>query len=125
MYAIIYILVNDLAAKGSACKSRHRFIPNIGHCIEGFTAPGFRVQGCLSDSSFAPRDSSSELGLSSRLGVGSRERAKLLNELCRLRCHWPEVPIPGVFELGTISSHTTTHVSLAMIALRREMSDLP
>ena len=34
MYAIKYILVNDSAAKGSACEYRHRFIPHIGHCID-------------------------------------------------------------------------------------------
>ena len=32
MYAIKYIIVNDSAAKGSACKSRHRFIPHLGYC---------------------------------------------------------------------------------------------
>ena len=34
MYQIKYILVNDSAAKGSTCESRHRFIPHIGHCID-------------------------------------------------------------------------------------------
>ena len=34
MYAIKYILVNDSAAKGSGCESRHRFIPHIGHCVD-------------------------------------------------------------------------------------------
>ena len=34
MYQIKYILVNDSAAKGSACESRHRFIPHIGHSID-------------------------------------------------------------------------------------------
>ena len=34
MYQIKYIIVNDSAAKGSACESRHRFIPHIGHCID-------------------------------------------------------------------------------------------
>ena len=34
MYAIKYILVNDSTAKGSACESRHRFIPHIGHCVD-------------------------------------------------------------------------------------------
>lgn len=29
-----YILVNDAAAKGSVCDSRHRFFPYIGHCVE-------------------------------------------------------------------------------------------
>ena len=34
MQNIKYILVNDAAAKGSACQSGHRFIPHIGHCID-------------------------------------------------------------------------------------------
>ena len=34
MQNIKYILVNDAAAKGSACKPGNRFIPHIGHCIE-------------------------------------------------------------------------------------------
>ena len=34
MYAIKYIIVNDSAAKGSACESHHRFIPHIGHCVD-------------------------------------------------------------------------------------------
>ena len=34
MQNINYILVNDATAKGSACDSRHRFIPHVGHCVE-------------------------------------------------------------------------------------------
>ena len=34
MYQIKYIIVNDSAAKGRACESRHRFIPHIGHCVD-------------------------------------------------------------------------------------------
>ncbi len=68
MYQIKYIIVNDSAAKSSAFESRHRFIPHIGHCAECFAVSGFKVQG-------------------------SRERAKLLDELCRLRRQWPEAPI--------------------------------
>lgn len=34
MYNIKYILINDTATKSSACGSRHRFIPHIGHCLE-------------------------------------------------------------------------------------------
>lgn len=34
MHTIKYILVNDAADKSTACISRHRFIPHIGHCIE-------------------------------------------------------------------------------------------
>ena len=100
MYQIKYIIVNDSAAKGSAYESRHRFIPHIGHCAMCFAVSGFKVQG-------------------------SSERKALLNELCRLRRHWPEAPILGVSELDTSSSHAPVRVSAAMNALRREMSDLP
>ena len=100
MYQIKYIIVNDSAAKGSACESRHRFIPHIGHCAECFAVSGFKVQG-------------------------SRERAKLLHELCRLRRQWPEAPILGASELDTSSSHAPVRVSAAMNQLRRELSDLP
>lgn len=104
MYQIKYIIVNDSAAKGSACESLHRFIPHIGHCAECFAVSGFKVQG-------------------------SSERKALLDELCRLRRHWPEAPILGESELPSTSSgqgsHAPVRVSAAMNALRREMSDLP
>lgn len=100
MYQIKYILVNDSAAKGSGCESRHRFIPHIGHCIEFFAVPGFKVQG-------------------------SKERAMLLNELVRLRRHWPEVPVLGESEVDTSRTYAPIRVNPEMNALRREMSDLP
>ena len=100
MYQIKYILVNDSTAKGSGCDSRHRFIPHIGHCAECFAIPGFKVRG-------------------------SMERAKLLDELCRLRRHWPEAPILGVSEIDLSASHAPVRVNPEMNALRREMSDLP
>ena len=34
MHQIKYLLVNDAPAKGGNCKSSHRYIPYIGHCIE-------------------------------------------------------------------------------------------
>ena len=34
MYQIKYILVHDAPATGGVCKSSHRFIPHIGHCVE-------------------------------------------------------------------------------------------
>ena len=100
MYQIKYILVNDSAAKGSGCESRHRFIPHIGHCTECFAVPGFRVKG-------------------------SRERAKLLDELVRLRRQWPDAKILGASELDTSASHAPVRVNPEMNDLRRELSDLP
>ena len=105
MYAIKYILVNDSAAKGSGCESRHRFIPHIGHCVECFASSKFQVPG-------------------------SKERAALIEQLCKLRKQWPDAKILGLSELpstgsGTYYSHAPVHVSDAMNAIRREMSDLP
>ena len=149
MQQIKFILVNDSATKGSGCESRQRFIPPVGHCIECFAGSKFQVelrssssprqcscehdsalgsssvQGCLSASSFAPRDSSSKLGLSSQLGVGSRERVKLLDELVHLRRQWPDAKILGVKELDPTASHTPIRVSPEMNRLRRALSDLP
>ena len=99
MYAIKYILVNDSTAKGSACESRHRFIPHIGHCVECFAGSRFKVQG-------------------------SRERQALIDLLCRLRNHYPETPILGWSELDVSASHAPVRVNPEMNALRREMSDL-
>ncbi len=101
MQNIKYILVNDAAAKGSACKPGNRFIPHIGHCIVCDTSS--RFQGSSDQS----------------------ERAKLLNELVRLRKHWPEAKILGVSELDTSASHAPVRVNPEMNKLRRELSDLP
>ena len=91
MYAIKYILVNNLAAKGSACGSHHRFIPNIGHCID----------------------------------INYRNRSELIDQLCKLRKHWPEAKILGVSELDTSATYAPIRVSEAMNQLRRELSNLP
>ena len=101
MQNIKYILVNDAAAKGCAYQSGHRFIPQIGHCI--VCDASSRFQGSSDQS----------------------ERAKLLNELVRLRKHWPEAKILGVSELDTSASHAPVRVNPEMNKLRRELSDLP
>ena len=56
---------------------------------------------------------------------GSKERAALLDQLVRLRHHWPDAKILGVSEIDPTASHSPIRVSEAMNALRREMSDLP
>ena len=99
MYQIKYILVNDSAAKSNDCESRHRFIPHIGHCAECFAVPGFKVQG-------------------------SRERQALIDQLCKLRRHWPDAPILGVSEIDLSASHAPIRVSEAMNQLRRQLNDL-
>lgn len=100
MKQVNYILVNETGRKNAVCDITYRDLPNVGYCIECFAVQGFKVQG-------------------------SRERAKLINELCRLRRHWPEAPILGMSELDTSSKHAPVRVSDAMNALRRELSDLP
>ena len=109
MYAIKYILVNDSTAKGSACESRHRFIPHIGHCVECFAGSRFLDE---------PSDKVE------RKVQGSRERKALIDLLCRLRNHYPETPILGWSELDTSYEHAPVRVNPEMNALRREMSDL-
>ena len=100
MRSINYILVNETGRKNAVCDITYRDLPNVGYCIECFAVPGFKVQD-------------------------SRERAKLLDELVRLRRHWPEAPILGMSELDTSSKHAPVRVSAFMNALRREMSNLP
>lgn len=100
MQTINYILVNETGRKNAGCDVTYRDLPNVGHCIECFAVPGFKVQG-------------------------SRERDALINELCRLRRHYPEAPILGGSELDTSAKHAPVRVSAAMNQLRREMSDLP
>lgn len=100
MKTVNYILVNEKASKNTVCDITYRDVPNIGHCAECFAVPGFKVQG-------------------------SRERAKLLDQLVRLRRKWPEAPILGISELDTSSKHAPVRVSETMNALRRELSDLP
>ena len=88
MYQIKYIIVNDSAAKGSACESRHRFIPHIGHYID----------------------------------VKCGSRTVLIDQLCKLRKHWPETKILGASELDTSASHAPVRVNPEMNALRRELN---
>ena len=112
MYAIKYIIVNDSAAKGSACESRHRFIPHIGHCV-------------VCDAGFRFQDAGSRCSRDLKHETWNMKRSALIAELCRLRRHWPEAPILGVSELDTSSSHAPVRVNPEMNALRRELSDLP
>ena len=57
--------------------------------------------------------------------AGSGERQALIDELCRLRRHWPDAKILGVSEVDPSASHAPVRVNPEMNALRREMSDLP
>ena len=50
---------------------------------------------------------------------------ELIDQLCKLRRHWPDAKILGVSELDTSGSHAPIRVSEAMNQLRRELSDLP
>lgn len=104
MRNIKYILVNDSGSKSRACYSSHRFIPHIGQCIE-VKAPGF-------NSGFS--------------GQNARFREQLLDELVRLRSHFPNAKILGVSELDVREVRSRNIVvSEAMNVLRRELSDLP
>ena len=91
MQNINYILVNDSAAKGSACDSSHRFIPHVGHCVE----------------------------------VNCGNRSVLIDQLVKLRQHYPDAKILGKSELDTSASHAHIRVNPEMNQLRRELSDLP
>ena len=99
MKQVKYILVNETVCKNAHCDVTYRDVPHIGHCAECFAVPGFKVQG-------------------------SRERQVLIDQLCKLRRHWPEAKILGVSELDTSGSHAPIRVSEAMNQLRRELSDL-
>jgi len=55
--------------------------------------------------------------------AGSRERQALIDELCRLRRHWPDAKILGVSEIDPSTSHAPVRANPEMNALRREMSD--
>ena len=101
MRNIKYIIVNDTGSKSSVCTSRHRFIPHLGHCI--VCDASSRFQGSSDQS----------------------ERAKLLNELVRLRKQWPDAKILGLSELDSSELYSRNIiVSDAMNILRRELSDL-
>lgn len=57
--------------------------------------------------------------------AGSNARKTLVNELCRLRRHWPEAKILGVSEIDSSATHAPVRVNQEMNAIRREMSNLP
>lgn len=118
MYAIKYIIVNDSAAKGSACESHHRFIPHIGHCV--VCDAGFWFQ----DAGSRFQDAGSRCSRDLKHETWNLKRSALIAELCRLRRHWPEAPILGESELDTSLSHAPVRVNPEMNALRRELSDL-
>jgi len=103
MRNIKYILINDAAAEGSACNSRHRFIPHIGHCLV-VEAPGF-PDGFMVH--------------------GSWFKEQLFDELIRLRRHWPNAKLLGVSELDISASHAPVRVNPAMNQLRSLLSHLP
>ena len=44
MTNIKYILINETDCKNPFCDAQHRDVPNVGHCIECFAVPGFKVQ---------------------------------------------------------------------------------
>ena len=92
---IKYILINEAGTQNAARAICNCKLPHIGQCIV-----------CDASSTFQ----------------GSRgARAKLLNELVRLRKHHTDARILGVGELG----EHCVHPSETMNALRRELSDLP
>ena len=98
MTNIKYILINETDSKNPFSDAQHRDVPNVGHCIVYDASSKWKVSG-------------------------SKERAALVRELCRLRKHYPETPILGMSELDTSSSHAPVRVSAAMNALRRELSE--
>ena len=100
MKQVKYILVNETVCKNAHCDVTYRSVPHLGYCIECFAVPEFKVQG-------------------------SRERQALIDELCRLRKHWPEAPILGMSEIDPSASHAPVRVNPEMNALRRQLSDLP
>ena len=114
MHQIKYILVNDSTAKGGVCKSSHRFIPHIGHCVE--VDAGFRFQDAGSRCSGGSKDLEHETW-------NLEQRATLVSELIRLRRHWPDAKILGMSELDTSGSHAPVRVSEVMNRLRRELSE--
>ncbi len=100
MKQVKYILVNETVCKNAHCDVTYRDVPHIGHCAECFAVPCFKVQG-------------------------SRERNALIDQLCKLRRHWPEAPILGVSEIDLSASHAPIRVNPEINTLRRQLSDLP
>ena len=102
MKQVKYILVNETGSESAVRAIRNSRVSDFRYCII--------VDG--------------RKGLSSKV-QSSKERAALIDELCRLRRQWPEAPILGVSELDVSASHAPIRVNPEMNALRREMSNLP
>ena len=106
MKQIKFILVNESYSEDAVLAIRNSRVSDFRHCIVCDASSKFKLQG-------------------------SKERQALLDELCRIRRHWPEAPILGLSEigLGTRNMERGTrgviHPSDAMNVLRRELSDLP
>ena len=104
MKHIKYILVNETDSENAGRAIRDcKFADIRQHLIieAGGLSDGFRVQGSRSR----------EL----------EQRQPLINELVRLRQHYPDAKILGVSELGAYCVHPCE----AMNKLRRELSGLP
>lgn len=99
MKQVKYILVNETRSHKPVGDGQYRDVPHVGHCIVCDASSKFKV-------------------------AGSKERAALVSELCRLRRQWPEAPILGVSELDTSSKYAPVRVSEAMNQLRRELSEV-
>lgn len=52
------------------------------------------------------------------------KRPELIDQLVKLRKHWPDAKILGVSELDPSASHAPVRVNPWMNALRRELSDM-
>lgn len=100
MRTIKYILVNETGNETAVRAIHNSTVSELRYHTECFAVPGFKIQG-------------------------SKERAMLLNELVRLRRHWPDAKILGVSEIDPSASHAPVRANPEMNALRREMSDLP
>ena len=107
MKIIKYILVNENNSEDAVLTIRNSLVSDFRHShIISAASSKFKLQG-------------------------SKERQALLDELCRIRRHWPEAPILGLSEigLGTRNMERGTRgvirPSEAMNQIRRELSDLP
>ena len=56
--------------------------------------------------------------------AGLSDGVKLLDQLVKLRKHWPDAKILGVSELDPSACHAPVRVNPWMNALRRELSDM-
>lgn len=102
MKQIKFILVNETGSESAVRAIRNSRVSDFRYCII--------VDG--------------RKGLSSK-AQSSKERAALVDELCRLRRQWPEAPILGVSELDASARYAPIRVSEAMNQLRLELSNLP